>query len=1711
MYLFHTICLILLIPSFSWAAELSKHQHSQEASAHSKSALFGNITLLANHAYHEKFKAFLQDTQGTDLMRLDHAHLFDFFLSYVDIPPTERQYIRRGLALDRNHMDLPRDAQKTWEPYGHAWALAATSQNNETLEFTQRQPMNIPILRSLSSEKSEEDHFAESLVAKFIDQKKYKEAQPIAQKLIEGQIEAYCAKYIDIGPIKIIKGALSRFTQCHADGKETTFLSQPLATHASYYLSLKDATKKLLEYCSQENKLSHTCNLLKTYEMIINGVSTYVLPYHRACKALQNKSTSPADLIAASHDFFAYCPGIPSIDHLRFSYERLLTAAYKADTLDLKFELYALGNQCARKLFYLMGDDATSNELFETFIRFHYAAQSFENSTAAHKECTNAAQYYFRRGAQALALDTALMGDDTLKLERKARQLEQLADQPNLKVLELKDFYYQKAIEIRLKKISLLPIVEIEEYIRLAELFVKRAFQEKRAPEKRALYQQALANFQEPVSSLDKEEPWDQPSKKDLDRKELATMYRRAAGLYYLVAYARYFVSTGLEVPHSTCGLTYAFGNEGNLPYQRERPNLLEESQPFFDEISQKQFFREAARCSMAMITKLGQDSTLDYLLFASDVLSTALDYIDAEDPLYEKCLASAHEYLTRRLARLGELTDQEEHHEAAARLFEISSRTRNQAFKGSVFLEGLEHHRRAFEMMKYPTAEDAARSLQDILSWSETQQRAPLPAAVQLPLCSEVSHMVKFLVGHFQQCTSPEMFTRILRRLETVEKRTDLAKPSFRTTYLLASYCYKAAWLSMSPDLICSYLVQAVRHLEELLTLLPGDTWPSYDHYHLISLTYEKAAQLNKDRARQKNLEGQARLYRERARQGLEAEQRLKSVGSDLYQYGNLLQPLTRQKNLPFFKEDYDSFKAFLSACIDRLSSLEIVVDSSGAVIIEQDDDSDEIPQEDTDALEAALCSSTPVELTLSDKLALSFQRKETIINRAHEYMLNTEKQEELWVSFLHHALDKPQETRAYLRKGTKLMLRDPLCLDKSWDQHFQDLMTLVFLEHPKACTVLADTLKQNPHAYGTAAGFLEPFFREEFFIKKEQYEEVAQLITQGQLAMGLSILNTYLIDPQQKKLLNELIEHNAKKRSVENDTPLEHKKDTREAQRQGLEKLAQFTLETAKGMDGSEKAQILFNASQYLLQRIGHTSESEFPSVEELQHAYEVHITARECPYTSESLQCMITKGAAQLSKQLVDFLGDDATAEQCKQAYNETIKEILDREKRLTGLIGTKYNEERETERSALFKLFKRARTYYRAGFERSRAQSIFDLQNEAQALYAQARSRNFMHGSVITCFLLNLASEYYKKWISSLGSHAAESQLADAAQAAIEGYQSAYLAHLPILRAEFLDTFVSLQEARLEMRKSLGQARCALLEASHALMNTMNLEKPADLFSKIEIIRRKALCLSDSKARYKVLVEACPPAWQLLEICSKQEAPDTQIPLRVHGKEISYPVSWIQKQMGLLALEVSKHAPTIEEKTTVIERCLKGLQISIPPTLAPERLSFLNWFEICKALLRQAIYKTPLSGFATPLASPAGTPAQSRKVTPLPSPFASQLPTPQLSPTASPREEEVLRSPRSPRTRLNQVLRLSRGSTSDLARRTLTSSLSPNASPRSPKESPGRSPRTIVVQQPRANQAAMAQRKSTTLRLSGELDKLLSQLVVKNHQEEEEQSK
>ncbi len=939
----------------------------------------GNVCKFEIEGYREKFSQFLNQSPDEILKRLDHTDLYACFLSYVDIAPLDRCFIRRGSTLENNVTANP-TAHQTWERYATAWVLAAAAHNQEAVDFLKRGELNRQILVSIPLE--EEVRY--TLLEKACKTKQFKEAQTFTKTLIKECLEAYCKEYVELGKIKGIKEALTRLTNLSEQVNDPSFLAKKESEQVAAYLSLKSAGRLLLEKCSKEKdtRVDKAKELLNRHDYLINVLNAECLPkYQEACVLLRKKECDISSLLEAMEDFFTYCPGIPSADHLRFAYTKLCTAALTSDDPSTQAKLYHLGNICARKLYYVLGDAATSDELFEAFLRFRHAAFSFGEKSKERNSLGIAARYYYMRGEHALAFEVAQLEKSPAALSAAASKLEAQADNPELKVPALKDLYYKTALDLTLQKLALLPVCLHNDFVFKAYLHYKRAQNEKNLDKKRAYYQEALACLLEPVQALDKEEPYDQPPQNDLMRQEVAVMYRRAAALYYTLVLTRYVPTTGLEAPKPDLTAFIFDKHDGYRPYKRFVQEACSTEWPFiFDEETQKKYLKEAARCATALVRKLEKQVPLGYLNFADDMLEFATDVLDKNDPCFERYLTLQKEFLDLRMHSFGEFEESEADCKEITKKFRsIGRKTQDQILKGEVYAQALTCLKQARTGHRQPpSSEEIRTSIAELVSWSEDQgAQLPMPSQFKLPLWADTSSQVALFLSFFQDTISREALKALYATLCPAAEDEELTSPSFEATYLLTNYCYKAAWLSMDPELIGAHLLQATRHLEELLLLLPGDTWPTYEHYYLLGLTLEKAASLSASNPSvQRELEERAGIYYAQAKEITQAEDKLKLMGYELHLFGNHLQPSVRQKGMLGVRSDPTSFLAFLRDCINRIESLDIILDETG-FSIEQTDSSDEIPEECIDEVQAALCAQTPHGMPNVYALALQSQEK--------------------------------------------------------------------------------------------------------------------------------------------------------------------------------------------------------------------------------------------------------------------------------------------------------------------------------------------------------------------------------------------------------------------------------------------------------------------------------------------------------------------------------------------------------------------------------------------------------------------------------------------------------------------------------------------------------------------------------------------------------------
>ena len=220
----------------------------------------------------------------------------------------------------------------------------------------------------------------------------------------------------------------------------------------------------------------------------------------------------------------------------------------------------------------------------------------------------------------------------------------------------------------------------------------------------------------------------------------------------------------------------------------------------------------------------------------------------------------------------------------------------------------------------------------------------------------------------------------------------------------------------------------------------------------------------------------------------------------------------------------------------------------------------------------------------------------------------------------------------------------------------------------------------------------------------------------------------------------------------------------------------------------------------------------------------------------------------------------------------------------------------------------------------------------------------------------CFLYCLATHYYKHWIECLGTDCAESQLLEAAIACKTGYTCARSAKFQQLSIQQLSSFLAIQQARKKLLIFLADAKSSLLNICIETHTKLHSKTPADFYTDLSLHKTKAQYATTQEERYSELTKASDAAIELINLCKSN---DNGLQFHIKQKSVSKNASWVYRYTTLILLETAKHAPTVEEAVSLIEKGLIALKI---PLELSEDLDDIEYFEFAKALLRKNLQQT-----------------------------------------------------------------------------------------------------------------------------------------------------
>ena len=1642
----------------------------------------------------------------------DHTaeNFYQFFLAYVDIPPLERLYIRRGSKFELNEprLTIPREdiplanmnwrkkAKHTWKNYKKAGCLAG--------KFHVLEAYNLIIdNHELFKPEMLSSHSLERVQDTARRSQEYFRALSGLHTLIYEQTLAYLSGYnTTFGTPRVIAQRLKTFSAYFDTIKSKEFRMAKTDLQISQYLLLKDAAESLSEACRNDAKnetLSTVLNLLNGYTKKPQGptqkeakepgyirlVSTLIHPsqintFGKARAAIAGFMDQKEDIVGSSRiieateAFFKYYPGIPMPAYFLHFYTMLFNAATNTHDQRLKHQLYRLSNSCARKLFYLVGDDATSNQLFDAFMRFRFAAFSCEKG---QEELSKAACYYFMRGENALAFEAALLeniadiDDQAHKHEAKAETSKE--DGTYLYPLKLRDLYYKTAIDLARRKIYL-PSKE-EDLLYVSRLYYKRAHNEDDREKKQAHYEEALKVIADRVAKYEAEE---EAEGEYFQKKVAARLYQQAAGLNYLCA-LKVVTPKAQEPEIKLADLEdFVFDHTGTKGFKGGVPSSTTiKVQALFTKRTQQEFLHKAARCVIKMIDILGDEGLLGHINFGLEVTDVALQVLKKEDPLFQTCLRLRLVYLAHRMKGLGKLAQEDDYEEAYRILRQCAYEINDQAKIGKAYESALAYQILAIGKPCIPNKLIACAD--ELLTWaSRPTSGYPFPSRLKAPFYERAAAHVQAALRVFKNTVSPKEWEGLFKRFTRALKDPEIKKPSFRLGYIITDSLYKAA-LKSDDALMGRLLIKATESLEELLLLLPKDIWPSADHYHLLEVSYQKLALLqDANRERKELFEEKTATYKQYTKELKAAKKKMRSFKS-LFPYSRF-QVTSKHKELT-------EFYAFLEETLTSLNRVTIKIERA---TLDQES-SEEIPEELVEKMSTILESVAPKENRMRFP---SFKEKssQTVLPDAYELLYSPEKRSAQLRKVLQYVSAVPKEKRLFLRNGPRLSLQVSPHVDNSahtsWNEQLKLLMPLVFVRDPLACLLLSQSEREQQllHAeHNMVYDLTTEFLRGEFPLTQEEALEICQLLHLGQITPVLESLKKKLRG-QFRTILEKITKRHSSSPLVQ-EVPDIGK----------LEQLATLSRETAESMkNASQKAEYLLSSANYWNDIGTLIEKTRFPTREEFERIYHAYKAAQESGGLSKSAMLLAAQQAADAASKLVDYLGDDATKEDYKTAYDENMLLLKLYEKSIASLMGTKYEDERRKARKNMLKAFETAQHYFDA-YARllypqktvANVKEIADtlknkvedasITEELQMLDRSSESspRSPRQSSAQNCCRLFQAVTYYEKWLALLGNNVNQKQLEQVTEICQKGQEYAKSAHFPVLAARFLASSLEIQKVLKAHSTAMATANKKLLAICLALHTCTNKENsPANCYTITELQFSKARTCLDPEEKYEELVAACEQGLSLINLSKKDaEGPSNgMIQLTIQGQELKKSLTWIQGHLTTILLETAKHAPSDKEALVWIEKGLEELAIEIPAHIDSQALPVSTWLAVAAALLKSKTQKfQPSSQFGSPYASNFSSPASSLRATPLPSPQRSPRslnPSPRRSPRSpdiSPREAQLPPNRRGHRRTKSYDPNKSVGKT-NLSRLALTKS-SQGLSKEGPKRA--REERIITVLSPR----------------------------------------
>ncbi len=800
-----------------------------------------------------------------------------------------------------------------------------------------------------------------------------------------------------------------------------------------WYNMLRASKTGIPDAIEEHGTMKVLTGLLSKYEAIVNTliagnlrrfgtVREKLFSDHKA--SIVRKEFEGTHLQQSINDYLRLYPGLPPITQYDKFYQILFRAAAQHESL--KQELLEASFYFAKLYYRLIGDDATSDQLFEAYNMFLSATQE------------KAAEYFLSRATNALAYEASRVeSNNTLH----AAQMYSLKGD-DIENPIVKDLYYRIALNLGEKALE--SEQPPETVLWIAAVYYKAACLCTELEDKPDLYAHAVSSMDERISLHEKSPD------NALKRGQAASLlYKTAAGLNLCMA-----TQQG-DIEPSDAFKAFLLDDEGRVHFSKGSfADMSETDQFLFDREERTQAMTRALSHVHSMLEALGPDALPYHYEYALLITQHALSLYEPSEE-YEAALQQRAEYLHQKMNHPNYAPSTQDYLEAFTIIDELIGSTSSQLRKGQLLGVALSY-------LNKSTSSDLPSYLRTLdmclmLVKRHSEKDVPFPSSLRKTIYSQAVDISKEALEAFGEDLPQQTVQSWHASLMQALGDRALKCSSFKTTGTMAHMLCETALLCQDRTLISSLLHQGAKHIEQARTLYPEKVWPGPEITYLLSLIYQTLSQLQTKASYlqgDEEYKNQAEQFSQETDETDETLELIKKRYPELYLYVG--------RGIPEFLTTTlhrrNELEEFLGQVYHQQGCLEALEVTSKVYKYNR---SDEFGAPTVAGIEAEVKATPFIESKKPSPFQPSIEKDDhtepTTIERAFLLRDNPEAQARLRNKFLRYVTTIPINRRLFLRKRSTLILNTfgfSLALIKR---------ALLLRDDPTAETVFRDTLSHQ------------------------------------------------------------------------------------------------------------------------------------------------------------------------------------------------------------------------------------------------------------------------------------------------------------------------------------------------------------------------------------------------------------------------------------------------------------------------------------------------------------------------------------------------------------------------------------------------------------------------------------------------------------------------